>query len=336
MTINTIKNLESLLKLKEELLAMKDSGTNKLAMAIQERQKVQEQLALIMKSIQCSGEEVQKLQDENNLRMTEMVSVLERNGSKTDSQVVPEKKSLFFSELMSLVDGSTADDTTETLKQKMTTLVEMHEQQLCEATAVASEYDFRRKLKITVHLYDENDQPIPTLPLLEKGFSFQPLIPSPKGNSIRQDSILLSHAVFSLLQRQKIPLNIKEPQESAGASNSSSTSVAAKDAKKKPKTITKKEKKIKSAIKSSPVTLPPNVFPSSSKFVLTPSSVFILRLFQSGSPKGEIRFNPMLRLTWITELVQKLGEFCFQSQKIFCNTIDKVTCYLFIYCFKFY
>lgn len=144
MTINTIKNLESLLKLKEELLAMKDSGTNKLAMAIQERQKVQEQLALIMKSIQCSGEEVQKLQDENNLRMTEMVSVLERNGSKTDSQDVPEKKSLFFSELMSLVDGSTADDTTETLKQKMTTLVELHEQQLCEATAVASEYDFRR------------------------------------------------------------------------------------------------------------------------------------------------------------------------------------------------
>jgi hypothetical protein len=63
MTVSTIKNLEALLKLKEELLAMKDSGTNKLAMAIQKRQKVQEQLALIMKSIQCSEEEVQKLQD---------------------------------------------------------------------------------------------------------------------------------------------------------------------------------------------------------------------------------------------------------------------------------
>ncbi|XP_046447948.1 uncharacterized protein LOC124196775 [Daphnia pulex] len=325
MTINTIKNLESLLKLKEELLAMKDSGTNKLAMAIQERQKVQEQLALIMKSIQCSGEEVQKLQDENNLRMTEMVSVLERNGSKTDSQDVAEKKSLFFSELMSLVDGSTADDTTETLKQKMTTLVEMHEQQLCEATAVASEYDFRRKVKITVHLYDENDQLIPTLPLLEKGFRFQPLSPALKGNPIRQDSLLLSYAVFSLLQRQKIPLNIKEPQQSAvAASNSSSTTTTAKDPKKKPKTIAKIEKEIKLTIESSPVTLPPSVFPSSSKFVLNPTSVFILRLFHTGNLYGEIRFNPVLRLPWIMELMQKLGDFCFQSQKIFCNAIDKV------------
>ncbi len=325
MTINTIKNLESLLKLKEELLAMKDSGTNKLAMAIQERQKVQEQLALIMKSIQCSGEEVQKLQDENNFRMTEMVSVLERNGSKTDSQDVPVQKGLFFSELMSLVDGSTADDTTETLKQKMTTLVEMHEQKLCEAIAVASEYDLRRKVKITVHLYDENDQAIPTLPLLEKGFRLQPLSPALKGNPIRQDSILLSYAVFSLLQRQKIPLKIKEPQQSAVASNSSSTPVTAKDPKKKPKTVTKIEKKIKSTTKSSPVTLPPNVFPSNSKFVLNESSVFILRIFQSGNPKGEIRFNPVFRLPWITEFMQKLGEFCFQSQKIFCNTINKVT-----------
>jgi hypothetical protein len=38
------------------------------ALPFQERQKVQEQLDLIMKSIQCSEEEVQKLQDENNPR----------------------------------------------------------------------------------------------------------------------------------------------------------------------------------------------------------------------------------------------------------------------------
>ena len=112
MTANAIKNMEALFNLKEELLKMKDTGTNQLAMAIQERRKVQEQLALIMKSVQCSIEEVQKLQDENNLRLTEWISILERSGSNAGgSHNVPAKKVLFFSELMAIVEGSTVEDT---------------------------------------------------------------------------------------------------------------------------------------------------------------------------------------------------------------------------------
>jgi DNA gyrase/topoisomerase IV subunit B len=59
-----------------------------------------------------------------------MVSVLERSGSKIDSQNGQTKKELFFSEMMSLVQGSTIEDITETLKQKMEKSIELYEQKL--------------------------------------------------------------------------------------------------------------------------------------------------------------------------------------------------------------
>ena len=67
MTTDSIRNLEGLLKSKEELMKMKDTGMKKLTMAIEERKQIQEQLALILKSIRHSEEEIMKLQDENNV-----------------------------------------------------------------------------------------------------------------------------------------------------------------------------------------------------------------------------------------------------------------------------
>jgi hypothetical protein len=59
-------------------------------------------------------------------------------------------------------------------------------------------------------------------------------------------------------------------------------------------------------------------------FVLKDSSVFILRLFQSGLPKGEIHIRPYIsRAT--THFLKKLGEFCYNSPKNFNSAIDKVT-----------
>jgi hypothetical protein len=72
----------------------------------------------------------------------------------------------------------TPDDTTETLKLKMTNLIDSYEQKLCEAASLASAYEFLQKMKIAVHVYDEKDQRIPTLPMLENGFRFHPLSPA--------------------------------------------------------------------------------------------------------------------------------------------------------------
>ena len=310
MTADTIRSLEGLLKLKEEILKMKDIGTNQLTMAIEERLKVQEQLSLILKAIQHSEEEIKKLQDENNCQMIKMISILERSDSKVDSDSLndPAKKELFYSELMSLVDGSTTQDTPETLKQKMQKSIKLYEQKLSEASAIASDYEFRKKVKIAVHLYDENERRIPTFPWLEWGFGFQPLSPALKGSQIRQDSLLVSNAVFSLLKNQKFEFGAVEPRNRTVPLKNDQQSSPAVNAHRSSETVSF-----------------PSFIPSSSvgNFVLNNSSVFILRIFKSGNPKGTIVIRPEL-LFEHRDFIQKLGDYCYRTQKVFCHTIDKV------------
>jgi hypothetical protein len=291
MTAETIRNLEGLLKSKEELMKMKKTGMEKLALAIEERKKVHEQLALILKSIRHSEEEIIILQDENYSQMIEMVSVLERSGSNAGGvQDVPVKKELFFSQLMSIVEGSTAEDNVDTLKRKMEKSIELYGEKQCESMAINSEYKLRKKIKIAVHLFDENDRRIPTVPFLENGFRFQPLSPSLSGSEIQQDSILVSHAVFSLLKHQKIQLQREEPTASA-----------------------------QQPCQSSFLSLPSTVRPIN-KFVLDNSSIFMFRIFHSGYLEGEIVIRPVLTNSKVCDFVQKLGEFCFKTPQVFCST----------------
>ncbi len=145
------KNVDVLLKLKEELLKIRDGGLNKLALAIHKRKQVQEHMALVMKAINVAGEEAEKFQDENNMSLAEMVSILEEN-QPTVSFTKPavsqnsQRRDLVLSELMSLVEDSTNDDSIETLKEKMKKSVETYDQKLDEATALASEFELRQKI----------------------------------------------------------------------------------------------------------------------------------------------------------------------------------------------
>jgi hypothetical protein len=294
MTADAIRNVDELFKLKEELMKMKNIGTNQLTTAIQERQKVHEQLALLLNAIQCSENEIKKLRDENSFHLAQMMTLLERNSQKSSPDGQPKEK-LYFSELMSFVEGSTADDTAETLKQKMTKSMEWYEQQCREATAIASEYELRQKLKIAVHLLDENDRRIPTVPWLEEGFRLQPLCPVLKGSQVRQNSLLLSHAVFSLLQSNV--LNREVPTVEAESKGEQPTPV---------------------------VHLPPSIpLTSTKKFVLNASSFFILRIYQSGTLIGNIYIRPV-HMFEHCDFTRQLGEFCFQTQKVFCSTVSKV------------
>jgi hypothetical protein len=200
--------IESLSGLKEELLKMRDTGVNKLALAIQKRKEVDVQVSHAIKFIQAAEEEAKKFLDENNLCLAELISTLEAKGSKdfsVDRKTAGNaEEDVVFSELLSLVDDSTSEDTAETLKQKMMTSVEFYNQKLTEATKVATEYEFRQKTKIQVHLFDESDHPIPSFSAFEKGFRFNQ--PSEIEPPTQQDLKLLSHVVFTLLQKQKIPL----------------------------------------------------------------------------------------------------------------------------------
>jgi hypothetical protein len=59
------------------------------------------------------------------------------------------------------------------------------------------------------------------------------------------------------------------------------------------------------------------------QFLLGESSVFILKLLQSGSLKGEIRIRPLP--TFHPEFLQQLGKFCYKFPKMFYTTVNKVS-----------
>ena len=121
-----------------------------------------------------------------------------------------------LSELVDLVEDSSPNDSLETMQIELDKSVEIWEQKLVEATAIANDFEQREKLKIAIRLYDENDQPIPTW--LENGFRLdQPVVLSMSG--VQENLILISHAVVSLLKKQNIKLISTVQQETNEAAN---------------------------------------------------------------------------------------------------------------------
>jgi hypothetical protein len=172
--------------------------------------------------------------------------------------------------------------------------------------AISSEYEFRKKVKIGIRLFDENDKLIPTVPWLENGFRFQPLSPSLTGSEIQQDSILVSHAVFTLLKHQNIQLKREEQAAASAIMEEPQTVVSLKS-----------QQPCQSLVRSLPVR-PVN------EFVLDNLSIFKFRIFQSGNLEGEIVVRPEHSNFKNCDFLQKLGEFCFRTQQVFCSEIDKV------------
>jgi hypothetical protein len=177
--------------------------------------------------------------------------------------------------------------------------------------AIVSEYEFRKKVKIAVHLFDENDRPMPTVPWLEKGFRFQPLCPTLKESQIRQDSLLVSHAVFSLLQWQQIDLKREVP---------ASTVMGVPQI----QTVLNNEQQASTANTCKSVVVSSSISASSAnKFLLNGFSTFTLKMFQSGDLKAEIVIRPDYTFGQ-SEFMQKLGEFCFGTQQVFGGKIKTV------------
>jgi energy-converting hydrogenase A subunit M len=283
------KTTAELLKLKDDLVKMRDAGFNKLALAIEKRKEVQEQVGLVMKCLKVAEEEVTKFQDENNLCLVEMISILEANATSGSSSTKPEKD-LILSDLMSMVEGATSGDTIETLKQKITKTVVIYEQKLKEATEIAE--NTNSKTKIRVHLTDENGIPIPTCSELR----FQPMAQGSNGPQVLQDSILLSHTTVASLKRKT---NLKTEQPTAASASAATTL---------------------------PPSVPSNsrffLGNLPSKFIIR-----FYECINPGIPKGEIHIRPAP--TFHPEFVKQLGDFCYKSPKKFPGCyIEKVNIYL--------
>lgn len=296
MSADVIKHMDSLLNLKEEMTKTKEQAINNLSLAIEKHQAVQEQLTLVSKSINAVADQVKKLQDTNNLQLTKMISIVEgdRNRLSMKAKVLKssnENEDLFLQELMDLVDDSSPQDTPEVLKIKMDKFLEDSQSKLGIATSIVKDYQLQKKIKIVVKLFSENDQPIPTCPLLEAGFRLQQTGSSSESPRNWQSLVLASYGIFSFLDAKKVKMqSIKPPKQNKA---------------------------------SKPKPLSASIFKPINKIFIPSQSVFIVRLFKSGNPAGEVHIRPEANI-FHSELLLKLGQWCYHCPMEFGNAIEKV------------
>ena len=196
----------------------------------------------------------------------------------------------FLSELMKMVDDSSPDDTGEMLRLKMAKSVEWCDKKLSESMSLASQYEFQETMMIVIQLYDDKDRPIPTCQWLRNGFRFES-VSSPL--LMKQELLLINHAIAAYLQlMQNVPLG---SQRSAAALPYIPQALAR-----------------------------PFPAPSNNKFVLSPSSLFILRFSQADIQLGEVHIRPAATFPH-PEFVQKLGKLCFRNSVLFSTTVKKVS-----------
>ena len=281
---------------------MKNVGINNLAMAMKKRKEIQEHLDGLLKSVTGTVANIEKLQNENNLVIKTLTSMMEDIALKPVITEKDCKTKTFFSKLGLTVCDS--DDTSDTLKNELNEAVELIQQNLVAATKVASEYERKKKIKMKLFLYEEGSR---HSTFLEEGF----VLTNMDGSDglanldpiIRSELFLIWHICFSIVRKRGFelpdPVAIVPPSLDC-------TPVRVLDS---------------SLVFSSsmPTTMPrcPNFVPG--------QSIFIMKLSRFGVAKGEIHIHPST--TFYPEFVNALGDFCFKAPKVFCNGVEKVCCY---------
>ncbi len=310
VTTNTIKNFESLLKLRENIKKMRDEGQTKLALAIEKRKEIQAHLTQVSLSLTMALNEVKKQEEINNLRLVEMVSQLEGSSphlrpvskNQTEGQEDP-----FLMELISLVDDAKPEDSIETLKEKMSKSVQSCERKLSLATDMAKELKDQKKSRISVRVTDDKNKSVPTWELLESGFNTY----WPGDTSLtptKRDFLLLSHIVFSI---QKRGMNINKQH---------STLLDEPSQQLRPATSLTK---VNTAPEEERPDENPTVIssPTVEKFDLN-KSILIITVRRFGLMKGKL--NIKLSPSCDSPFIQLLGKMCFRSPQQFSDMIEKV------------
>ena len=302
VTTSTIKNFESLLKLREDMKRIKDEGQTKLALAIEKRKEIQGHLKQVSQSLKVALGEVKQQEEINNLRLVEMISQLEGSNPHLKPHQVTAaegQEDPFLTELVSLVDDSNPDDSIDTLKEKMANSIQSIERKLSLANEMATELTRQKKSRISVRVVDSKNQTIPTWELLESGFNtYWPgeisLTPT------KRDFLLLSHIVYSIKKRgsnvghQKG--SIDDPIDEQFLPAKSDT----QQLEKKPAVIS---------------------IPPVEKFDIN-KSILIITIRRWGAVKGTL--NIKLSPGCDSPFIQQLGKICFRSPKEFSNMIGKV------------
>jgi hypothetical protein len=199
MAYATSKHLDDFVLLKKDFQRAKDEQTNKLPIAIEMRKNIEEDLSLFKESATVVEREIEKLREENNIHLKELMDL---NDSLNKGDFIPE--------LATFLDDSTPGETIDTLFSKIKKVRELCENKLQDSIKAFSDLEFCNENKVVIHLYDEDNRPIPTFDLFERGFR-------------QQDLKLISHLISSILKK----VNGLVEQISSERINNSTFSLAA-------------------------------------------------------------------------------------------------------------
>jgi hypothetical protein len=199
MAKTTSKHLDDFFNLKKDFQRAKDEQANKLPIAIEMRKNIEEDLSLFKESVTIVEREIEKLREENNIHLKELMDL---NDSLNKGDFIPE--------LATFLDDSTPGETIDTLFSKIKKVRELCENKLQDSIKAFSDLEFCNENKVVIHLYDEDNRPIPTFDLFERGFR-------------QQDLKLISHLISSILKK----VNGLVEQISSERINNSTFSLAA-------------------------------------------------------------------------------------------------------------
>ena len=194
MSSVSLKNFEALLTLRNDLRKKVEEGQNKLAEAIEKRE-VQDYLSQVSKALKLFITEVDGLEEENNLHLTELISLLE-GGQTLSTQDEP-----CLSEFVSLFDDCATQDTIETLREKLDWKYQsQYDGKLTATDLFYAELEKQKKTKITVSLLDESNNPfafLDSLKSLRDGFTINWPVDNSQSSS-QKDLLVLSHVIFAI------------------------------------------------------------------------------------------------------------------------------------------
>lgn len=294
MTTTTVKHLDDFFSLKKDFQLKKDKQLNKLSIGVGMRKNIDEDLSLFKELATTVKIEIEKLRDENNIHLKELKNL---NDSLDKGDFLPE--------LANFVKDSTCGDTIDTLILNLNKCRELCENKLQETFKSVSELKFCSETKIAIHLYDQDNRPIPTFDSFEEGFRILGSLTkgrhrsSKATNRNQQDFKLISHLIYSIMEKVNRSVDQFTPQ---GIAETSAVSLAMEN------------------IPAPSFSLPPEM-PVLPNFLLG-QSVFYLWLLQSNKPIGAICIRPVPMFN--PAFVQKLGDYCFHSPMTFSNKISKV------------
>ena len=335
MSTVSLKNFEALLTLRNDLRKKVEEGQNKLAEAIEKRRKVQDYLSQVSKALKLFTSEVDCLEEENNILLTELISLLE--GHKTPTQDTAGNEPC-LSELVSLFDDCSSQDTIESLREKLDCKYRpQYEDKLTLTDKRFQELEKQKKAKISVKLLDETNNPFFLLDNLKEGFTINWPVDASLTTSQRE-MLLLSHIIFTINNKSAsaAPVASVQIQQSFSEAEGPVPWRYVHPARQKPTAAGEvmhppslAKTRTSSMSSNSSQTSSENKASTSSRYV-SPSapSKFIFYIFNSKKPFGQINIEPSASASNFP-FTKILSDWC-RFNHLESLTIHKVTVYFLL------